>query len=242
MRHRSRRGFTLIELLVVIAIIAVLIALLLPAVQAAREAARRLAVRQQPEADRPGRRTTTTRRQRLVPAGRVVEPLRTEWHRPAWSSWTGHALAQYLEQGPLYNSINFHFSPLFELGGAVNETVYNTGVAAFLCPSDANAGKQSTCNYSASVGTSTYFIAPKDIGRSDNNTSGMFGYLVNYTVANVTDGTSNTVAFSERLVGDPNVSGPRPGNGTGLTNVGNAVNVFDVSSVPLASLLGDLAA
>ncbi len=38
---RPRRGFTLIELLVVIAIIAVLIALLLPAVQAAREAARR---------------------------------------------------------------------------------------------------------------------------------------------------------------------------------------------------------
>jgi prepilin-type N-terminal cleavage/methylation domain-containing protein/prepilin-type processing-associated H-X9-DG protein len=40
-RRPVRRGFTLIELLVVIAIIAVLIALLLPAVQAAREAARR---------------------------------------------------------------------------------------------------------------------------------------------------------------------------------------------------------
>ena len=39
---RKQRGFTLIELLVVIAIIAVLIALLLPAVQAAREAARRM--------------------------------------------------------------------------------------------------------------------------------------------------------------------------------------------------------
>jgi prepilin-type N-terminal cleavage/methylation domain-containing protein/prepilin-type processing-associated H-X9-DG protein len=39
--ERQRCGFTLIELLVVIAIIAVLIALLLPAVQAAREAARR---------------------------------------------------------------------------------------------------------------------------------------------------------------------------------------------------------
>ena len=40
-RRHAGRGFTLIELLVVIAIIAVLIALLLPAVQAAREAARR---------------------------------------------------------------------------------------------------------------------------------------------------------------------------------------------------------
>ena len=42
LRKSARRGFTLIELLVVIAIIAVLIALLLPAVQAAREAARRI--------------------------------------------------------------------------------------------------------------------------------------------------------------------------------------------------------
>ena len=40
--RETRRGFTLVELLVVIAIIGILIGLLLPAVQAAREAARRM--------------------------------------------------------------------------------------------------------------------------------------------------------------------------------------------------------
>ena len=80
--HRNcdrRTGFTLIELLVVIAIIAVLIALLLPAVQAAREAARRLAVRQQPEADRPGAAQLPSR-QRLLPHGVQQRPH----HRPRY--------------------------------------------------------------------------------------------------------------------------------------------------------------
>ena len=73
-RRVCRAAFTLIELLVVIAIIAVLIALLLPAVQAAREAARRIAVHQQPQADRPGAAQLREQPGR-VPAGRQVDVL-----------------------------------------------------------------------------------------------------------------------------------------------------------------------
>ena len=79
---RSRlRGFTLIELLVVIAIIAVLIALLLPAVQAAREAARSVAVRQQPEAARPGASTTTRHATKPTPSARPVAQMRRRYHQ-----------------------------------------------------------------------------------------------------------------------------------------------------------------
>ena len=74
---RSDRGFTLIELLVVIAIIAVLIALLLPAVQAAREAARRDAVHQQPQAARPGRDELRVV-QRLAALGRLRRPAQSD--------------------------------------------------------------------------------------------------------------------------------------------------------------------
>ena len=102
------RAFTLIELLVVIAIIAVLIALLLPAVQAAREAARRsqclnnlkqigLAMHNYHgthDTFPPGYISNTQGNQ---PTGQEIGP--------GWG-W-GAMLLDNLEQGPLYNSVNF---------------------------------------------------------------------------------------------------------------------------------------
>src|SRR6202050_4381457 len=97
MRPRNRRGFTLIELLVVIAIIAVLIALLLPAVQSAREAARRA-------------QCVNNLKQFGLALHNYHSTINSlPWgDGPWWTEWSAHTLLlPYMEQGPIYNAINF---------------------------------------------------------------------------------------------------------------------------------------
>jgi prepilin-type N-terminal cleavage/methylation domain-containing protein/prepilin-type processing-associated H-X9-DG protein len=205
---RSRRGFTLIELLVVIAIIAVLIALLLPAVQAAREAAWRaqcvnnlkqigLALHNYLQAHDS------------FPVGNAATGPGIA---PGTANWDGFSpQAQMLgnfEQGTIYNAINF------ALGGSdpTNSTAITRKIASFLCPSDGNAGPGAfqgwslnsdnfnINSYHASTGT-TY--VPGDNSQGGKTSTGLFAYTVSYGIRDCTDGSSNTIAFAEGLVGAP---------------------------------------
>src|SRR4051794_21838464 len=222
MKKTTRRGFTLIELLVVIAIIAVLIALLLPAVQAAREAARRaqcvnnlkqlgLAIHNYHSSVGvfpPG--IVTTQDGNFSGNG-----LGT------WTTWSPQAmLLPYLEQTPLYNAANFSWACCFDGpdADAINSTVYLTRIGSFLCPSDGNAGTEQINSYVGCLGSSTR-QAP-----ADGVTNGVFQvYDGNFrtasvTIAQATDGTSNTIAFSEALVGTSGKLNNYRGNGmTGVT-------------------------
>ena len=87
--------------------------------------------------------------------------------------------------------------------GQINMTVTNTVLNMFICPSDGQSpdppnSRQwagDTNNYFASMGTTTY-----QWSSTDGNSNGIFAWNAAYGVQAVTDGTSNTIAFSEGMI------------------------------------------
>ena len=204
MRHSVRHGFTLIELLVVIAIIAVLIALLLPAVQAAREAARQaqcvnnlkqLGIALHNYHDVNG----------AFPVDRFNGPVFGSYTYGLDCYSAMVRLLPFMEQNPTYGTFNFNV----DNNNAGNTTGIGVSVASFLCPSDTTervpVGWAAT-NYAVSEGTFFPWLwGPSDVPGANTSfppPNGVFFVDMAFTIASVTDGTSNTAAFSERVIGD----------------------------------------
>jgi prepilin-type N-terminal cleavage/methylation domain-containing protein/prepilin-type processing-associated H-X9-DG protein len=199
---RRRPGFTLIELLVVIAIIAVLIALLLPAVQAAREAARRA-------------QCVNNLKQIGLALHNYEQSVGVlPWGEGPnnWNDWGPlPALLPQLEQTALFNAINFAY--IATIGGNAtqnagktpgyqNFTIFQAKVTTFLCPSDMDrlTNVEGHNNYYGNAGStpdSVHNTSPFD---------GLFQYILAtgarcVAFRDITDGLSNTAAFSERVKG-----------------------------------------
>jgi prepilin-type N-terminal cleavage/methylation domain-containing protein/prepilin-type processing-associated H-X9-DG protein len=210
--RRPLHGFTLVELLVVITIIGILIALLLPAVQAAREAARRMQC------------TNNLKQLGLVALGcensrGALPPLSaTEFSKKTtvepYQGDQGFTvffyLLPYLEQRSLYDLANR--SAGTTIGG---KYLFSHVVDAYRCPDEPSpsvqTGMGATTAYSANydaVGNygANYLVFGKpelDTGADRNHPEGVT------RLADIRDGTSNTVFFAERygtcgLSGDPN--------------------------------------
>ena len=236
----KKGGFTLIELLVVIAIIAVLIALLLPAVQSAREAARRAQCTNNLKQIGLAIHNYHTASNTFPPG--TAASFNTLNGNPAciaWMGWSAQTLMlPYLEQAPLYNAANFMLDPVQD-PGSCNTTVLYTKLNAFMCPSDNIVGVTSGTagvapginSYYASLGTTTYANSGTVNGSTPSQcnggsgSTGLFYYAVSYGIQQVTDGTSNTVAFSEGLVGS---NGSIKQNYSTGVNINGGTGVYDV--------------
>jgi prepilin-type N-terminal cleavage/methylation domain-containing protein/prepilin-type processing-associated H-X9-DG protein len=213
-RSSFRRGFTLIELLVVIAIIAILIGLLLPAVQKVREAAGRVTCQNNLKQIGLALHNYHGAYNRFPPARNPFSPPPPLVHSAL------ARLLPFVEQDNVGRLIDFTTPPIYFSGttapSAGNYTASTTVVKLWLCPSDPVQGvvpgdgslavkpdgtlsstdHYAGTNYLTCVGSGSAAVAWGKYANSD----GMFGQ-VPYNVYDVTDGLSNTVAFSESLLG-----------------------------------------
>ena len=200
MHSRSHvRAFTLVELLVVIAIIGILIAMLLPAVQAAREAARRMSCSNNMKQFGLGVHNYISSNDGMLPYGGA--------RRDQMGLFT--YLLPYMEYGALFDEANLDCYTMddVETSPTYNNVRYEE-VSIYICPSytgphvhenKSNLFNGAVLTYQGVAGTLRDGEKSTASSTSSGNIplNGVFRWLEQVSVHEITDGTSNTLMFGE---------------------------------------------
>lgn len=202
MRFNNSRAFTLVELLVVLAIVGILIGLLLTAVQQARESARRASCNNNLRQLVLSLHNFESTFKRFPPGRGTPTPL----------VFSTHAyLLNFFEQSNVSLRIDLKQPPTSFAGaggvaydGSANLQASTTVIPMLVCPSDVHAGRVSgwdfgATNYSGNAGSGNVQFG------NLTNADGVFFLGSSISFRDLLDGSTHTVAFAERLIGNGNV-------------------------------------
>ncbi|OWK36475.1 DUF1559 domain-containing protein [Fimbriiglobus ruber] len=218
---RSRRSaFTLIELLVVIAIIAILIGLLLPAVQKVREAAARSTCTNNLKQISLANMNYESAYQKFLPGV-------SQQGGCCYGTWIV-PIMPYIEQSALYTLAQPYYAVAsYASSATVISTRIKTLTCPSDIPTTWNGGTGTLHNYALNAGNTSLYQQNIPYGCTGGTTTGTgscvnfggapFGFYGDpsnetnnndasytqtgkqYTIASITDGTSNTIAVAEIL-------------------------------------------
>lgn len=258
-------AFTLVELLVVIAIIGILIGMLLPAVQQVREAARRTACANNSRQQMLALLNYESSRQHFPPGwnGQGTTPGYNNDPNEFLSPWTqrfGNFLGwqalilPFIEQNAVFNELNLERGwSQTDISPVTGLAVSNRKIPGYLCPSDM-ADDEGHTKYSGSSGDpngrSSYVICIGSLSFGNRNNEqlkelwGVGWQDSKTTIANINDGTSNTLFIGERdnvkmnpggdhgaiwigrqLWRRQAIAGRGPGSATDFVNAPNGANI-----------------
>jgi prepilin-type N-terminal cleavage/methylation domain-containing protein/prepilin-type processing-associated H-X9-DG protein len=214
MRTRTaRRGFTLIELLVVIAIIGVLIGMLLPAVQKVREAANRVRCQNNLKQIALALHNYESVNGCFPPGIKASTHFSYSYTNGGWE-WTYflHMILPQLEQQAYYTVIdgpNFNIPNPWTNPGSWPANAQGSVLPFLLCKSD-TGDEVGNVTGMPSLVKSNYlgiFSGLKDAdvwnAAAPANQRAVFQIGAGTRFADITDGTSNTMAVAEYLRGVP---------------------------------------
>ncbi len=218
---RSPAGFTLIELLVVIAIIAILVGMLLPAVQKVREAANRTQCQNNLKQMGIAIQNYAAIYQGHLPNATTFHSVNGGFFGTGggpggegngnpygwWYFTSFHfELLPFIEQENLYRAmITFAESSKANAANYLNNAPggnCKTPVKIFICPSDLGVDSNGLCaNFTFLAATS--YVANFQVfgtaGLPNPGTPFSAHIFCPYSLATITDGTSNTLMMTERL-------------------------------------------